>query len=507
MQGPIGNDRRVTASPPSESSATAMIPRQSAEGGPLAPRSLRNLLAVVLVALITVWKTWPVGDPDTFWHIATGDWLQRTWTFHGPDPWSPMSSLPWTLHEWLPELVMSWAYAWFGLPGVAWLLPLGTALIGFALLAACRERASLLVSGLVTTMALLAMSGSLTLRPHLVTFALTVVTVAAWLRSAEDGRPRWWIVAMTWVWACSHGMWFVGVVVGVGVLTGIALDRRWSARVWGRLALVPLLSIGAAALTPAGPVLLTSPFKVRGYAKYVSEWEPPTVTDAYFVMFLVLVAIPVVSWARSRRSISWERLALLGLAIAFGLLYARTVAVGAAVAAPLTAEALSGVMRQSREEVDRPERLVRVGVIIAGLALAAMLAPARAATLTYVPDALDPELQRLPTGTVICNEYPLGGWVIWRHPHLRPAIDPRTEIYSPEHVESRLTFMRAEPGWQSYVKRTKCTYAILDRTTAAPEALVSQLAWVEVASTEDFVLLRAPQLLPPTPDLGVRAPG
>lgn len=492
----FGNDRLMSLENPAQAEATTGPGRRaevlSRLTRPRLPRNFRNLLAVIPVVLITIWKLLPVGDPDTFWHVATGDWLRRTWTFHGPDPWSPMSSRPWTLHEWLPELAMSWAYQWFGMPGLAWLLPLGTGLIGLTLLSACRDRASLLVSGMVTAAALLAMSGSLTLRPHLVTFALTVVTVAAWLRTAEDGRPRWWLVPMTWVWACSHGMWFVGLAVGVAVLIGLALDRSWPWATWGRLGLVAVLSVVAAALTPVGPVLLTAPLRVQGYAKYVNEWEPPSISDAYFVMFLGLVAVPVVHWARSGVRVSWTRVALLGLGLAFGLMYARTVAVGAAIVAPLAAEALSQALGRAREAVTGGERSVRITLVAVALVVSAMVSPARASTLAYVPSALDPELERLAAGTVVCNDYPLGGWLIWRHPHLRPTIDPRTEIYSPEHVESRLTFLLAEPGWQQFLVRTKCTYALLARETAAPEALVDRLGWLEIGSTDAHVLLRAP---------------
>ena len=256
--------------------------------------------------------------------------------------------------------------------------------------------------------------------------------------------------------------------------------------------MVPVLSVGAAALTPAGPVLLASPFRVSGYAKYVSEWEPPSLSDEYFLMFLALVAVSVVVWARRGVRVSGPRVALLGLGIVVGLMYARTVAVGAAIAAPLAAEALTHALGRARESVTTGERSMRVVALISALLIAAMLAPARAAEPVDVPSALNTELAGVPTGTVLCNEYRLGGWIIWRHPHLRPSIDPRTEIYSPEHVESRFIFMRAEPGWQQYVARTKCTYALLDRFTAAPEALTAQLEWVKIAETAEYVLLQAP---------------
>ena len=207
---------------------------------PALPVTVRRMLPGAVVVLLTLWVLRPIQDPDTFWHLAAGDRLRETWAFSGPDPWSNSSTNVWVLHEWLPELLMSWTQQLLGLAGVAWLHSLAVAILALALWVACRRRASLLISAVVMAVTAIAMSGSLTPRPHLVTFILTVVSVDAWLRSARDGRARWWLVPLTWVWACSHGMWFIGIVIGVVTLLGLALDRTqpvktgvdwpWSAR-------------------------------------------------------------------------------------------------------------------------------------------------------------------------------------------------------------------------------------------------------------------------------------
>ena len=118
----------------------------------------------------------PVGDPDTFWHLAAGDHLRRTWSFSGPDPWSTMSTQPWRLHEWLPELLMSWTQQVFGLAGVSWLLPLGGAAIALYLwVRPASPQAPLLGPGRSSLVAaLVGMSRSLSLRPQLVSFALAI---------------------------------------------------------------------------------------------------------------------------------------------------------------------------------------------------------------------------------------------------------------------------------------------------------------------------------------------
>src|SRR3954465_2504085 len=477
---------------PATKSATELKPSEPARRGPL-PLAVRQALPglVLLVAVVQVAR--PIGDPDTFWHLAAGDRLRATWSFNGPDPWSTMSSQPWRLHEWLPELLMSAMQQLGGLPGGAWVLPLGGAVIGITLWRATRPGASLLASAAVTSVALVAMSQSLSLRPHLLSFAFAVAFTAAWIRSAVDARPRWWLVPVTWVWACTHGMWFFGVVIGVVALLGIALDRAVTRRQWLRLALVPLASVAAAALTPTGPALLLSPFAVNETTQFIEEWMPPSLRQPGFLAFLALAGAVVLVWARSRHRARWTDILLVGLAIGLALLYSRTVAVGAAVIAPVAAATIQGLLPADREPVTRREVGLTVGLPPLGLLVAALVLPSRAALPTWGANDLDAPLAALPQDTVVCNDYDIGGWLIWRHPNLRPTIDGRIEIYATNHVTQHLDFQQAAPGWQSYLSRTGCDYALLAKDAPVVEALQQQSRWSVVQRGSTYVLLRAPR--------------
>lgn len=464
---------------------------RSSRRGPL-PLLVRQALPGLVALVAVVQLARPVGDPDTFWHLAAGDYLGRTWTFDGPDPWSTMSTQPWRLHEWLPELLMSGVQQLLGLPGVAWLLPLGGAAIGLTLWRATRPRASLLASAAVTSVAFVAMSQSLSLRPHLVSFALAIAFTAAWLRSARDGRPRWWLVPVSWLWTCSHGMWFFGVVIGVVAILGIALDRVVGRRQWLRLALVPLASLAVAALTPTGPTLLLSPFAVNETTQYIEEWMPPSLHQPGFLAFLALAATVVLIWARSRRPVRWTEVLLVGLAIGLALLYARTVAMGAAVIAPVAAAAIQTLLPSEREPVTRLEVSLTLGLTTLGLLVAALVLPAKAAVPTWGAGDLDAPLSALPGGTVVCNDYGVGGWLIWAHPNVRPTIDGRVEVYATGHVKEHIDFERAAPGWQSYLTSTHCTYALLTKDQPVVEALTDRAHWTVVRRGSQYVLLRAP---------------
>ena len=77
------------------------------------------------------------------------------------------------------------------------------------------------------------------MRPQVLSYLLIAVTTAAWLETRRDGKVRWWLVPLAWVWAMVHGMWPVGIIIGLVALVGLALDRAVTRRQWLRLAAIP----------------------------------------------------------------------------------------------------------------------------------------------------------------------------------------------------------------------------------------------------------------------------
>jgi hypothetical protein len=455
---------------------------------------------VILVALLPVFllvgRGYQIGDPDTFWHIRAGDYLRQSWQFSGPDPWSPFTAKPWVLHEWVPELAMSVANQVGGLGGVAWLWYAASVGVAVCLYAACRREGPPVIAALGTVLGLLGMWASLSPRPQLATFAFTALVTAAWLASARDGRRRWWLLPLTWVWASTHGMWFVGPMLGIVVVAGMALDPRRRA-VAGRLLPVPLSSVAVAALTPAGPALLTSPLAVAGYTWFVSEWDPPRLSSPPVAATLLLLAVVAVVWARGSTRPDFARIAVWLLALGWTLAYTRTVAVGAAIAAPLFVGVVSGALRGRVLAAESQARRISTDIVAASvstvlsLLLALVLVPASARTAVGMPSSLDGELDRLPVGTVVVNEYGFGGWLRYAHPDLVPVIDERTELYAEDYLEEYLGARAARVGWQQFLARTGATAALVPTASALGDALQYEAGWRAVASREGFVLLVA----------------
>src|SRR6516165_7655305 len=71
-----------------------------------------------------------LGDADTYWHLASGNWILQHGIVPTTDPFSwSYTGHPWTAHEWLSEVVMALAFRAAGWSGVAILTGLAVGLM------------------------------------------------------------------------------------------------------------------------------------------------------------------------------------------------------------------------------------------------------------------------------------------------------------------------------------------------------------------------------------------
>ena len=314
----------------------------------------------------------PITDPDTWWHLRLGEEFRGAWSLADPGALTPFATRPWFATQWTLEVLASIVEQAFGLPGVAWLSGLGVVLLSIAVYTSCRQRSAVAAASIATVLCLLGTSLSLAPRPQTASFILTAVVTTAWLRTMNDLKARWWLVPLSWLWACTHGMWFVGVAIGVLVVVGLLLDHRLSRSAAVRLGLVPLASLLAAAVTPVGPKLVLAPFYTNKLAEYVAEWQAPDFSNMGVPTLVVLTLAGVVAtWARGPAR-SWSEILLLAFAAGWVLLSYRTIAVGAVIAAPLVAGSIQSWLPADRLRVPRWESAVGIVASIAivlGLAL------------------------------------------------------------------------------------------------------------------------------------------
>lgn len=457
------------------------------------PRWLAPALAIFAVSTTVKLGIRPVSDPDAWWHLKAGAYVLAHWKFSGPDPWVPFSSRPFVLTQWLPEVVAQQGYSLFGLPAVAWLRCVAMLALLSALVWAGRQTADAVPAIIAALAGLIGTGGSLAERPQLVSLVLLAITVGAWWRTAGDLRPRWWLVPLTFLWACSHGLWGVGVLIGLVVLAGLALDRRLDRHTSMRLLAVPAASVAVAAVTPLGPRLLLTPVEVSSNVGwFVQEWQPTDARNIFAAVTLGMIALALLPWVRGAAVRPWWQIALAGTAVVFTLAMVRTISVGSIIATPLLASALQEQRRRAQTLLTRRGTSLWVGLVAAAAIVAAPIAGAIAQRPSGWPEGLRQQLGAIPARTVVLNDFAVGGWLLWAEPQLTPVIDLRSEIYSTEYIRDYRRTEQVRAGWQEFLVRTKPRYALLRTKAPLTVALREQLGWTTVGKDGDYMLLKAP---------------
>jgi hypothetical protein len=455
-----------------------------------------GLLAVAAMPFVILRvKLGPVHDPDAYWHVLSG---QNAWHTHDvvvDDPFGRFSTNTWVQLDWLSDLAMAGLHAVGGYPALSWFYASLAVVLFAALYTLARVRSGVLVAGFVAVAAWIGTVASQGFRPQTISFVLLAITLFVWLRvTRTSGRTPWWLIGLSWVWACCHGLWFLGPLVGLVVVVGLAADRARPRAELLRLLAVPLLSVAVAALTPVGPRLLTLPFTVNSYARLVTEWRPPDVHEPYVAATVGLLAVTAIGWSRNSRRVPWADVLLWGMALGWTVLYARTVALGAVIVAPLAAGALEGLLAPPVDRAAaRLERWLVPASVVVAVTLAAILAPSVAARPGGVPLALGAAIDRLPEGTVVLDDDALGGWLLLEHPRVSPIIDTRTYLFDVPYIEDYIRTRGAQGDWQGFVERVGATAAILPDGEALTTALPERLGWRVVQRADGYTLLVAPE--------------
>jgi hypothetical protein len=481
----------LTATAP-EGTAPMKRPR---EGGPSVQTLVRYVVPTIIVigvfAILTNHAKDPLSNTDTYFHLKFGhEFLNGAWSLRDPGSVTVFATNDWVPTQWLPQIVMAQVEDWFGLAGVAWLSGLLYIALAFTLWTIARRYASPLAAAPVTAVAILAASPGMSMRPQVISYLLIAVTTAAWLDTRRDGRARWWLVPLAWVWAMAHGMWPVGIIIGAVALVGLALDRAVTHKQWLRLAAIPVLSAAVSALTPVGPALYSAVLQVNSRGQYFAEWQPPDFTDGNAVCVLLLFGVVLLQMARRATVLSWTELLLFVLAGGWALYTNRTVMVAAMMLVPLAAAALQQALRE-RPPVSRREWGSVVAGAVACLAVLAVVVPRTADQPPPYPDWLS-TLDELPPGTAVVNDWGEGGYLMWRFPELNFVMNGYGDIFTDDELARNYQLDATNPGWVDTVQDTGAQYALLKPGARLAYGLDRLEGWTVVHRSDELVLLEAP---------------
>jgi hypothetical protein len=451
-----------------------------------------------LMLVLVRWASAPVSNADTFFHLRYGHEFLDGWSLGHPGHVSGFGQRDWVPTQWASQVLMALTESAFGLPGVVWLTGVVVLATVLAVFVVARQYADPLAAVVVAILVVLATTGNLTPRPQVISYLLVLVTTHVWLRTAQDLRPRWWLVPVSWVWAMLHGMWPVGAVIGLVALVGIVLDNRSRVRELRpellRLLAVPVLSLLVAALTPVGPRLYGAVLLVGGRAKFHDEWAATDFHQRQAAIAAAMILVTLLVWllGPSEKRPTWVPALLLVVAAGWSAYAVRTVPVAVMMTVPFFAGALQSLVGRS-SPAPRRERTVVAGIALGTVLLLAAVVPVTADRPASTPSWLDPALDRLPEGTAVQTADTMGGYILWAHPDLDPVIDGYSDAYTTRHLQEQLDLQNLRAGWDTKLRRSGVRVALLPTRSRLAYALTEFEDWQVLHTSKAVTMLKAPE--------------
>ncbi len=445
-------------------------------------------LGVILAGMIRSQGV-PGPTSDTWFHLRFGEEFLTTWSLRDPGHLGAYDSAQWVPTQWLPQMGMAWVDDRVGIGGVVFVTGVLLMLLAVSVYLSCRQLASPLPAAIACVVAMAAASPGLSGRPQLFSYLLVVATTSAWLATARDGRPRYWVIGLAWLWPMLHGMWPVGISISLVAVVGLALQARGLPRSVLRCAAVPVLSLAVAVLNPLGISVVRGLLDVGSRSQYFAEWGATDFTKPAAFVLAALIAIVVLAGLRSD-PLPWVHVMLGLLGLAWALYSLRTTPVAALILAPLLASAVQRIV----PEVGPPSRseLVSVtGMFLVGCLALSFVAVQRASD-EVVAGWVERRLDDLPPGTLVLNDWPVGAYLLYRHPDLELVMHGYGDVFTDAELARNVDLIRLNPGWDEELAALDADVAILDPDTSLGYAVEHVLGWTRVEGDDDLVMLAPP---------------
>lgn len=272
-----------------------------------------------------------LNDPDTFWHIATGQWILDHAQFPTFDVFSyTAAGSRWISTEWLSEVLYAVAFKlgdWRAVVDLA-AITCG-AIIGSLCFYLLRNlRFSVAIAW--TAISAAPISSHFLARPHIFSYLLLVIwtikLLDAYDRDDFKASSLFFFVPVMVLWANLHGSFTFGLAL-LYVFSGVCFIQRWLrrdyAKCWPILAVVAAVTL-AALLTPYGiySALATRELLNLKYTiPQIIELHSPDFQNDHVA--LVVFAATVLTIAGLGVRLRGARLIVFGLLIFVGLTYTR----------------------------------------------------------------------------------------------------------------------------------------------------------------------------------------
>ena len=432
-----------------------------------------QLFALAMLLAGVAWRSFQlkfcVLDLDIWWHLKVGDWIvQHLSVPHTGILSRTAANRLWVAYSWGYEVMLSRAYAWFGLLGVGVFGTLLTMAIAFAVYWMARQLSRRFwISCLLAAVTCSAFLFDMMPRPVFLSIVLFALTLTLILKAQRTGRTQtlYWLPLIFLCWANLHIQFIYGLFL-VGLFLGVNLVERGATRlgIEARFLAPPTLPAGALAVVFCACVIATliGPNSYHLYgaiANYsrakvpysmIMELQPLSFRaySNYVELLIAGAAFYTVGW---RKRIDLFKLALLVISsvVAF-----RTMRDAWFLCIPAAACLADKPVEDSERELQ--ETPFELAGVFAMAALAMLLFAReteftnrgldRAITGTFPVKAVN-FLRRNPQPGLLYNTFDWGGFLMWYMPQSPVAIDGRNDLYGDE-IDER--FFRTQSGDLSY---------------------------------------------------------
>lgn len=470
--------------------ATAEGPFGRSTGG----ADLTAMAAGLALAGLVLFVPAILNDPDTYWHLAAGQWMLD----HGRVPQVDVFShtragAPWVPHEWLSEVLMALAWRAGSWPGVLALYALAA---GVAVTLMVR-RLSRDLSGigllLAGVLAFGCIAPSLVARPHLLVLPVLVGWVCLLLEARDRGRaPPLAAALLMLLWANLHGSYVLGLALAAAFALEALIEAQDRLEVVKRWGVFGLLSGIAAALTPNGLQGLLHPFAITSMSALptITEWRPADFSKVTPLEIAILATV-FIGLSRGVRVPAVRLLIVVGL-LHLALAHMRHQLVLAAVAPLVLAPYFGGGGRRPAPAGPSGRALALAGVAAMGLLAVRLALPIERTADRITPAAALAKVPAELRARPVFNEYDFGGYLIFAG--VPTFIDGRADMYGDAFTAD---YMRAEGGDQAHLEALLgdhgVAWTLLRPQSPAADWLDAQPGWRRLhADRLAVVHVRAP---------------
>jgi len=435
---------------------------------------LAGLIFIVYLLLFPSAPESMFKDPDTYWHIATGDLIRSLGALPEHDSWSfTAGNERWYNIAWAWDVAVSYIYQHDGWQGLIAANSILISLMLALVFANCLIHTRDGISAFFATLFFSAVLCNCAVRPHQVSAPCIAGLLLLLTQVHQERISKRWLLPVPLLmvaWVNLHGGFIVAFTLLGFLSLDAALDKRWPMVM--ALAATGLAAIVACLCNPYGIHIIDGALRTltSKAGTTIQEWQPfafslRNVTTYYLLFLLILVRKPL-PLARGEKWIAYAWLAL-------GLSSVRNLSMFGIVSTPLLAVALQHsvftkpkTLPARRVLVERlaqtgtriiHSRLAAAAIMVLGVALSiAMFTPA--AGRLYGNEHFNPipelngeisYIEKQYPHARLLNSYDIGGPLIFLTRGAIPVwIDGRERTAYPEQlINDYIAFHKASESW------------------------------------------------------------